>query len=175
MSLHGVHNGIIVAEDLAPQGMGSVHPLQGLVIAHRFHVNMVEAAIPFTCHHLPNEDLRGIGPGHLFRRTLYICPPAAANGAVVAVAHNAANQPLHLTGRKGMPVRQSQVIPPCIVMIGERIVVFLWCAGFDAVGHLSLPGVQTPELRVACGRYPVAKAQIQHAVAPVAAGFQGVI
>ena len=175
MGLHRIHNGIIVAEDLAPQGVGCIHPLQGLVIAHRFHINMVEAAVPLTGHHLPNEDLRGIGPGHLLRCTLYICPPAAANGAVIAVAHNAADLPLHLTGRKGMPVRQSQVIPPCIVMIGERIVVFLWCAGFDAVSYLALPGVQTPELRVAGSPYPVAKPQIQYTVAPVTAGLQGII
>ena len=174
MGLHRIYNGIIVAEDLAPQGMGGIHPLQGLVIAHRLHINMAEAAVPFACHYLPNEDLRGIGPGHLLRRALYICPPAAANGPVVAVAHDTANQPLHFAGRKGMPVRQSQVIPPCIVVVCEGIVVFLRCAGFDAAGHLSLPGVQTPELRVAGSPYPVAKPQIQHAVAPVAVGFQGV-
>ena len=175
MGLHRIHNGIIVAEDLAPQGVGCIHPLQGLVIAHRFHINMVEAAVPLTDHHLPNEDLRGIGPGHLLRCTLYICPPAAANGAVIAVAHNAADLPLHLTGRKGMPVRQAQVIPPGIVVVCDGIVVFLRCAGFDAVSYLALPGVQTPELRVAGSPYPVAKPQIQYTVAPVTAGLQGII
>ena len=82
---------------------------------------------------------------------------------------------LHLTGRKGMPVRQAQVIPPGIVVVCDGIVVFLRCAGFDAVSYLALPGVQTPELRVAGSPYPVAKPQIQYTVAPVTAGLQGII
>ena len=99
----------------------------------------------------------------------------AKDYAVIAVAHNAADLPLHLTGRKGMPVRQAQVIPPGIVVVCDGIVVFLRCAGFDAVSYLALPGVQTPELRVAGSPYPVAKPQIQYTVAPVTAGLQGII
>lgn len=45
----------------------------------------------------------------------------------------------------------------------------------DAHGYLALPGVQTPELRVAGSPYPVAKPQIQYTVAPVTAGLQGII
>ena len=160
MSLHGVHNGIIAAEDLASQGMGSVHPLQGLVIAYRFHVNMVEAAIPFTCHHLPNEDLRGIGPGHLLRCTLYICPPAPADRVVVAVAHNPPNQPLHLTGCKGMPGRQGHAVPPGVIVVRKGIIVFLRHTRLNAVGHLTLPGIQAPKLCVVVGCHMIPKPQV---------------
>ena len=175
VGLHRGHDGVIVAENFTPQGMGTIHPFQGFVITHRLHINMVEAAVPFAYHHLPNENLRGIGPGHFLRRSFHIRPPAPADRAVVAVAHNPPNQPLHLAGRKGMPGRQGHAVPPCVIVVRKGIIVFLRYTGFDAVSYLALPGVQTPELRVAGSPYPVAKPQIQHAVAPVAAGLQGII
>ena len=46
---------------------------------------------------------------------------------------------------------------------------------YELSRYLALPGVQTPELRVAGSPYPVAKPQIQYTVAPVTAGLQGII
>ena len=88
---------------------------------------------------------------------------------------NQPDQPLHLAGRKGMPGRQGHAVPPCVIVVCKGIIVFLRHTRLNAVGHLPLPGIQAPELRVAGSPYPVAKPQIQHAVAPVAAGLQGII
>ena len=160
VGLHRIYNGIIVAENFTPQGMGTIHPFQGFVITHRLHINMVEAAVPFAYHHLPNENLRGIGPGHFLRRSFHIRPPAPADRAVVAVAHNPPDQPLHLTGRKGMPGRQGHAVPPCVIVVRKRIIVFLRHTRLNAVGHLPLPGIQAPKLRVVVGCHMIPKPQV---------------
>ena len=160
VDLHRIYNGIIVAENFSPQGMGGVHPFQRLVIAHRLHINMAEAAVPFAYHHLPNENLRGIGPGHFLRRSFHIRPPASADRAVVAVAHNPPDQPLHLAGCKRMPGRQGHAVPPCVIVVRKRIIVFLRHTRLNAVGHLPLPGIQAPKLRVIVGCHMIPKAQV---------------
>ena len=87
-------------------------------------------------------------------------PAPADRVRLVAVAHNPPNQPLHLTGCKGMPGRQGHAVPPGVIVVRKGIIVFLRHTRLNAVGHLTLPGIQAPKLCVVVGCHMIPKPQV---------------
>ena len=138
-------NSVVIAHNLAIQGMTDADRIKNCIIAAS--ADLIEVAVTLTDDGFPNDQLCSYCVSQ-FICTLVLRSPVRRNRAGVTILQNTTDKGFDFIGTDGAIQMGRVIIPEVLIMAGQYIANILTNAGFDAIGNVSLKGVQSTYCRV---------------------------